>query len=328
MLNNTNPGASKKYKLTNVRSTLFLPPPQQRRFDSIAWLIQGNDTCGAAAFDGKQLLLATNQTEASPLVNAVIHYLQEVAQTSAKSPKDESSYKALKAQHVIAMEAVVRCAKAGESWGKGNLYMQNRQYRECFHRALKKITCSIRHSYFKEYLKELLSKHDDTLPSDVLDALQAGRITFISGNQGLHAELKIVEQLKDNPQKIYLGISKRCCLECERAIQAFNFVYHGKIGENVFLARDKGHLSHFPAQVPFFLQNDLRVQKEFLELYKKVATDDVAVNLYEIEGIFRAQMKSSYMAQTHQNSDSPAQTPDEQSEACRGRGFTVKVTSI
>lgn len=52
---------------------------KKRRLDSIAWLIQGDDKCGAAYFDGQTLLLATNKQEKSVIVQSTIDYLCCVA---------------------------------------------------------------------------------------------------------------------------------------------------------------------------------------------------------------------------------------------------------
>jgi hypothetical protein len=54
-------------------------PPFSRRMDSIAWLIQGDEQCGAVGFDGKSLLLATNSQEQTEYVQATMAYLQQTA---------------------------------------------------------------------------------------------------------------------------------------------------------------------------------------------------------------------------------------------------------
>lgn len=54
-------------------------PSHSRRLDSIGWLIQGTNVCGAANFDGERLLLATNSTEESELISDIKNYLTQVS---------------------------------------------------------------------------------------------------------------------------------------------------------------------------------------------------------------------------------------------------------
>src|ERR1700761_2397010 len=53
--------------------------PEKRRLDSLAWLIQGDAKCGAAGFDGKNLLLATNDDVVSNLVLDVIEVMHNIS---------------------------------------------------------------------------------------------------------------------------------------------------------------------------------------------------------------------------------------------------------
>lgn len=262
-------------------ATTFKPTLQQRRFDSIAWLIHGDDTCGAAAFDGKQLLLATNKQNESELVKLIRQHLVTVVKSSmeyyelAKGKKLVAEtlsvqYEKLKAEHYEKIETI-----------KASLPFLTEFYSatdliKYFVRSLKKITKSIRHTCLKEYC----SQCHDLLPQELIDAIQQERINFIKYTTqlkcNLHAELNVInflykeKVLFGSNQEHYIGISRRCCKTCENIIKAINAAYGNKNDSNVLEivhVRDMGHKNSYPAFIPDFLKKNPNIQDEFLKLY-------------------------------------------------------------
>lgn len=57
-------------------------PSSHRRLDSLAWLIQSDDICGAACFSGSTLYLATNNNEEPAFYKIIISYLKDTAEAS------------------------------------------------------------------------------------------------------------------------------------------------------------------------------------------------------------------------------------------------------
>mgnify|MGYP006973182874 CR=1 FL=1 len=65
------------------------PSLQRRRLDSLAVLLQGDNVCAAALFDGRShLVLATNACEENALVTAVITFLKVTVQAARRLSGD------------------------------------------------------------------------------------------------------------------------------------------------------------------------------------------------------------------------------------------------
>lgn len=83
--------------------------PKQRRFDSIAWIIQEdqkekNQKCGAACFDGNALLLATNKHVCTDVLNKVKNYLIIITIKYEELFKQKDEYKKRKIEAQIKNE--------------------------------------------------------------------------------------------------------------------------------------------------------------------------------------------------------------------------------
>lgn len=158
-----------------------------------------------------------------------------------------------------------------------------------FIKATCKVLQSIRYAYLKNNDKHAWSR-------PLADALRDGDVKFICDpthsvtyrpqKQGLfewktkkvHAELQIIDYLiaksaLDIRSKIYFGISKRCCLNCENAIKAVNYVKKSTIIANPnednqigIVCRDEGSGEPFPAMYPSFLSENKAIRVEFLKL--------------------------------------------------------------
>lgn len=313
--------------------TNILPPASQRRLDSIAYLIQGNTACGAMAFDGAHLILATNdpyvkqgddpkevQTIHDQLIDKVKQFLQDIAETSHNAQADHSvSQKALKLAHNRSAENLEYFVKSNVS-----LYTTNKIYRKHFQKALSKVCLAIRHSYFKD-----IKAYHDILPWDLVEAIRCGSILLFIGHDpklhGVHAELKVLQFLHSNKKSlhsIYIGISKKTCLNCENTIAAYNECSKLKVisnpeaqeesEENVLFIREEGHKNPFRAVPPPFFTTDLKLQIAFLEKNHVRPTYSTSKNAKFIQQFF-SKSPSGHVSGGEQlltDSDSPTCTSE------------------
>lgn len=120
---------------------------------------------------------------------------------------------------------------------------------------------------------------------NLIDALSKGRVKLLGDKErDLHAELKIIQKIitennildtKGNINRgvindlpsYYIGVSKKCCLNCECTIRAVNEVLkeHGKKDDFIVLRTLKGSAKRFPAPVPDFLV-DTAFTEKFLRI--------------------------------------------------------------
>jgi hypothetical protein len=245
--------------------------PQDRRFDSIGWLIQGDDKCGASCFDGKNLLLSTNAKKQSELSKIIVAYMVWVAKSSAELIVEiKNSFEDLDRRLEIAAKIIHKWTDQKKECKKRiglilsfaeneiKLYRENKEYKEAFTDSLNKITRSIRHSYLKP-------ESEKALPKALVNALKKRQVLYL-GESNIHAELKIVQKLIDTKglpkTQRYIGISKRCCRNCMAAIKIVNLIVKNNLKEDVgedrysFTVRDDGHNQHFLSQIPSFLREE------------------------------------------------------------------------
>lgn len=235
--------------MSRASSSVDNIPPQSRRLDSIAWLIQGDDICGSACFDGERLLLATNKPVQSRLVDSVLDYLTYIAKKGAELQRYPEREKEVMSK-IDRERDRVRVEMSDTELGR-----TNNQYKEDFIRSLDKTTNSI----LSSYIEPTSSK---ALPMEMAKTIEKGNYRFISSQKGVHAEMKVVEKLLvrnklDNGQEQYVGISKRCCANCEAMIQAINEVkakeQQGGVIKEVIKVREEGHSLHFKSAIPEFV---------------------------------------------------------------------------
>lgn len=232
----------------------FKVSAEKRRYDSISVLIQGDAVCAACCFDGQNLILATNQGVETELVKNVITYLKEVATQSWTKNNLKNTDKS-------------RLIKYMQS--NINL-MNNKTFESRFQASLDKVTHSLNCTYVKP---------DATaaFPLEVAEAIRNGNVIFLTQKKQnikkhtIHAEMQILDHLYFDPRKIlnteenvYIGISKKCCANCETAIQAINAVKM----VNIIEVRGSGHGFSFSADIPRFLKGDVKIKAEFLKLRK------------------------------------------------------------
>lgn len=143
------------------------------------------------------------------------------------------------------------------------------------------------------FLPHLDTEQERNFPEKLITALQKNGVYYVENNNiktrnnrtDLHAELILVQQIlydegilnskgrissevaKELTQQ-YIGISKKCCLNCECAINAVNNVLmqHGRTDKLIDMRTTNGSAGEFPAEIPDFLVECQAFQKEFLKL--------------------------------------------------------------
>ncbi len=231
-----------------------------RRYDSIAILIQGDAVCGASCFDGRKILLATNSGEETALVQGVKFYLKIVAQ---KASEKQLSEQLLTFFINAAKEKLLAFVSENVS-----LYQRNPTYQARFKTALNKVTRSIKFAFRRP-------EHSTAFPFRMAEAMRKGDFLFLNKenspnkNRPLHAEMRILDYLHISRAELfrhkkvtYIGVSKKCCKNCEMAIKAFNIIKK----DAIVCVRGEGHGFSFVADIPSFLLAEPQIHHKFLEL--------------------------------------------------------------
>lgn len=256
--------------MSNEKSVASIPP-RKRRYDSIAILLQGDAVCGASCFDGKNVLLATNEGEKTAWVNEVLLFLKKIAQKCSEKSKSVDYSKWVGAMK----RALLDYAKKQSA-----LFQQNKTYASRFQSALDKITYSLELAYQR-------SMDPRAFPFKMAEIIRKGEFKFLEKNpiQLLdripHAEMQIVDYLYANSphvfgenEPVYIGVSKKCCGNCETAIQALNQVMLGQ----VVTVRGEGHGFNFLAGIPEFLKANREIEAIFLRMRAVETLEKAFVN--------------------------------------------------
>ncbi|MDX2164059.1 MAG: hypothetical protein SFW07_01440 [Gammaproteobacteria bacterium] len=148
------------------------------------------------------------------------------------------------------------------------LFQQNKTYASRFESALDKVT----HSLFLAYQRPT---DPSAFSFKMAEIMRKGEFIFLEKPNGKakskmpHAELQIVDYLYANrlsnvnlSEPIYIGVSKKCCGNCESAMLALNAV----MGSKVIAVRGDGHGFNFLAGIPEFLRRNNKIQEAFLML--------------------------------------------------------------
>ncbi|AIF82024.1 hypothetical protein I862_07350 [endosymbiont of Acanthamoeba sp. UWC8] len=235
-------------------------PPKSRRLDSIGALIEGANPCGAAYFDGRTLLLATNNNIESELIRDIKRLLTYISVSSELqySDREKPDYYEWKNEVVQNIDDIKeKYRRSFES--KGRYYRQ-------FSDALEKVTNSIILAYSNP-------SDERAFTTGFVRALVERRYAFIEGKQNVHAELKIIQHLMEEKrigrreaaeESIYIGVSKRCCLKCEKMIEAINEAAE-EMGFSAIeeLISIRGiHRQIFPATIPDFIDYNNNILEE------------------------------------------------------------------
>jgi hypothetical protein len=229
------------------------PAPDKRRYDSLAVLFQGDSVCGASCFDGENLLLANNSGIETALCTKIIDYLKSIAAM---------------ARDRIDLKNTLKGPLMSYAHANIVLMKSNVKYQARFQAALDKLTYSIKCAY-------LNPGDPSSFSLELTDAIRNGKIIFLTNTSTsakkrlLHAEMQIVDYLYFNQRKplnspgnLYIGISKKCCLNCELAIHSVNSAKK----RNIVEVRGEGHGFSFSAGIPVFLKSDTKIREEFLRL--------------------------------------------------------------
>jgi hypothetical protein len=232
------------------------------RLDTISLLIQGNDVCGSASFDGENLLLATNKTEQSPLVKSVKEFFTFVAKKGKEIEQSPEREEVVRKEIAEKTDQLVAAHKT-------QVGSNQPQSAEDYRTSLNKITKSILATYIEPHYRDTLSKEFST-------AIENRQYNFIPGEEGAHAEMKIAGKLletkKLDNQNVVVGISKRCCENCGHMIEAINEVKGFKGGgiKEIIAMQEEGTPLIINTRIPTFLRNDSTI----LPLYDKKAIEE------------------------------------------------------
>ncbi len=247
------------------------PPASQRRFDSLAILIQGNEVCSACCFDGSRIIFANNLGLRTSFFNLVLNYLQAVTQV-ARIQSDYARF----LQSVGDLKTKLR----GFANKQVRLIQTSKIYANRFKIALNKVTRSL-----------YLAYHDSRNPAgfsvEMAEAIRLGQIVFLKkDHRNLqknlpHAELQIVDYVYLHQKnlllqglEIYVGVAKKCCGNCEDAILTLNEL----MGCRVIAVRGDGHGFNFGAGIPEFLKSNNELEKIFLARRGRETLEQAFVN--------------------------------------------------
>lgn len=233
------------------------PPANQRRFDSLAILIQGNEVCSACCFGGGHLIFSNNLGLRTSFFNLVLAFLQTVARKS----REESDY-ANFLKFVLELKTKLR----GYANNQVALMRTSKIYATRFKVALNKVTRSL-------YLAYHDPNHPTAFSIEMAEAIRLGQIIFLKRDSKRaqknlpHAELQIVDYIFANHanlliegQEVYVGVAKKCCGNCEDAILTLNQF----MGSRVIAVRGDGHGFNFGAGIPEFLKSNKELEAIFL----------------------------------------------------------------
>ena len=247
------------------------PPASQRRFDSLAILIQGNEVCSACCFDGSRVIFANNLGLRTSFFNLVLNYLQAVTQI-CRIDSDYANF----SKSVGDLKTKLR----GFAKKQVRLIQTNKIYANRFRIALNKVTRSL-----------YLAYHDPNNPTafsvEMAEAIRLGQIVFLkkdlkhSQKSLPHAELQIVDYLYVHQTnllveglEVYVGVAKKCCGNCEDAILTLNEFMESR----VIAVRGDGHGFNFGAGIPVFLKSNKDLEVMFLARRGRETLEQAFVN--------------------------------------------------
>jgi hypothetical protein len=213
------------------------------RLDTISLLIQGNDVCGSASFDGENLLLATNKTEQSPLVKSVKEFFTFVAKKGKEIEQSPEREEVVRKEIAEKTDQLVAAHKT-------QVGSNQPQSAEDYRTSLNKITKSILATYIEPHYRDTLSKEFST-------AIENRQYNFIPGEEGAHAEMKIAGKLLETKK-----------LDNQNVVVVKGFK-GGGIKEIIAMQKEGTPLI-INTRIPTFLRNDSTI----LPLYDKKAIEE------------------------------------------------------
>jgi hypothetical protein len=225
------------------------PSLQNRRLDSLAFMLEGGQTCAATSFDGKSFVFATNKNQNSDFHMKVINYVIFLV-TTFSAVTEKSDRKQISRGIFEMREALTGYINDNQETMK-----IDSDSISLLERAFDKVSDAIIAAY-------LDPESGRSLPPQQVNAIKAHAIKRISlegyGNKGdLHAEMKIAahliqEGLRKCENSYYVGISKKCCKNCEAVIKAINTLWKGALVEGLqsIEVRGPGHQLPYPSQIP------------------------------------------------------------------------------
>lgn len=323
---------------------------QDRRARAIAYILQANAVCGASCFVEKEgeeaLYIATNKNNGfnneqhglpSQLENTkkyLVSTAEKAQEMKDKSAEDGRSILGRileeKTNLITTTREALLAEKNNSSKKKGpkkSFLYDNKSFNENLRRSVDKITSSIIASYSSN------NEFDVPLRSGMISAISNNdriilldNIEATNGTRDVHAEMKIVQKLFDNGNIIQdveftIGISKRCCLNCECAIKAVNqikgtkIIVVGNTEENEQSFSQEGSKLSFAQGIPNFLMINSDIQQAFINIrndevdklitIKRVPPEDAPEKSEDLNIIFSNSATKFPGEQLHRKSESP-----------------------
>ncbi len=265
-----------------------------RRLDSLAYMLQGTDKAAAIYFDGTSIKMASNVQEQSELARKVFAHIRLLARADCTEPGFINSFS-------ISRNNLIKYVNTISS-------SMSQEWYQDFINNLERIENSIYavkiegNEQLKNYFPNIVDPKTIAFSPEMLTALQQD-ITFIVGQEGVHAELKLTQDILDHPsdanKQSYIGVSKKCCINCQSAIMAVNqrsaefntlrdlfdssaTIMPGakfRIVTRDILTGTAGSGLSFACAVPNFLLNDESLAEAFLRERNKTISGRTSENI-------------------------------------------------
>lgn len=257
------------------------------RLDSLARIALGDDVCAAACYIKDSLYLTTNRNPSLELVEKMTSYMNSINNHTIQFLIDfkQNSEKAKSTCKNNITESFRKFITLIKSSSNHNI-----------RNDVKKITDSIIRA-------NLLPSDEKAFEPGIMQAIRNKRIVSIPKIEGrnktsegtayeIHAEMKILEELfrkriiqnaVEKKEKIYVGITKKCCPNCTATIKAVNKVFGNDFDDIIVVEtrnNNEGHNLDFGAGIPRFLTNDPQefhiLKKQQDELIKEIMGSEEA----------------------------------------------------
>jgi len=237
---------------------------RNRWLDSLANLFEGvDDKCGAVMVANNSFYFATNSDKEPQFSGEVKDFLKKITlKLSDKAHKNKSFYDFEKTTEVANLREALLKNSLTSKKGK----VQNHKAEQSYSRALYKVMLATYNTYHQREKKKPLEA-DNTLQPSMVKAMELGSISY-AGSQcskgerdDIHAEMRLLKILIDSDligpgkEQVYIGISKKCCPNCEAVIKAINTHIKASNGQGIIAIREMkgGHNVYFDSAIPRFL---------------------------------------------------------------------------
>lgn len=238
-------------------------PAPKRRLDALARIITGGDVCAAITYYNGKIYIANNNSNRSEVLIETLDFLREIVNREPRITKSEITSEEFK-------ERVQRIARSSiDSWydrtasfwrGTPEQLKEKRTKKvNRFRRDLTKVLTSLtadeeEDKKFSEEIRAALGRGIAPNPTEEVMEVVAGAaaggggggvveeaddyqgVEFLWSNGKKHAEMVLADKVLSSPAetrrgKVYMGISKLCCMKCYCALKTLNETFKVTEGE-------------------------------------------------------------------------------------------------